>query len=118
MPDNTAATGRRVEMTAPDGTVNKIYFVGSAGNSRLAPRFAGPRSDVQWRRWQRKVMTTWTQDNTSVFYPLNPRVTETNVYDPAEIELARGSIISIMTSKWHQLRVADKTFSSMRLNGL
>ena len=28
-------------------------------------------------------MTTWTQDNTSVSYQLNPRVTETNVYDPA-----------------------------------
>ena len=27
-------------------------------------------------------MTTWTQDNTAVSYPLNPRVTETNVYDP------------------------------------
>jgi hypothetical protein len=29
------------------------------------------------------VKTTWTQDNTSVSYLLNPRVTETNTYDPA-----------------------------------
>ena len=83
MPDGTAATGKRVEVTAPDGTLNKIYFVGTTGNSSA------------WRRglpalvetysggvWQRKVMTTWTQDNTLVVYPLNPRVTETNIYDP------------------------------------
>ena len=31
MPDDTAATGKRVEITSPDGTVNKIYFVGRHG---------------------------------------------------------------------------------------
>jgi YD repeat-containing protein len=84
MPDNTAASGKRVEVTSPDGTVNKIYFVGAAGNSS-AWRRGLPALVVTYSGgdWQRKVMTTWTQDNTSVTYPLNPRVTETNIYDPS-----------------------------------
>ena len=32
---------------------------------------------------QRQAVSTWTQDNTGISYPLNPRVTETNIYDPA-----------------------------------
>jgi len=84
MPDETAASGQRVEVTSPDGTVNKIYFVGTSGNSsawrRALPALVVTESGGAW---QRKVMTTWTQDNTSVFYPLNPRVTETNIYDPS-----------------------------------
>ena len=78
-------TGTRADVTAPNGTKDELYFIDPAGTT----------SD--WRRgllslvvnydssgnWQRKVMTTWTQDNTSVAYIVNPRVTETNTYDPA-----------------------------------
>ncbi|HEY0765342.1 MAG TPA: PKD domain-containing protein, partial [Pyrinomonadaceae bacterium] len=83
MPDGTAATGKRVEVTSPDGTLNKIYFVGTAGGSS-AWRRGLPALVVTYSGgvWQRKVMTTWTQDDTGVVYPLNPRVTETNIYDP------------------------------------
>jgi YD repeat-containing protein len=84
MPDGTSATGKRVEVTSPDGTINKIYFIGTPGDSsawrRGLPALVVTESGGGW---QRKVMTTWTQDNTSVFYPLNPRVTETNIYDPS-----------------------------------
>jgi YD repeat-containing protein len=84
MPDLSAASGKRVEISSPDGTVNKIYFVGTMGDSsawrRGLPALVVTESGGAW---QRKVMTTWTQDNTSVFYPLNPRVTETNIYDPS-----------------------------------
>ncbi len=86
MPDdpNTQVSGKRVEVTAPDGTMNKIYFIGTPGNS-TAWRRGLPALVVTYSGgvWQRKVMTTWTQDNTSVFYSLNPRVLETNVYDPS-----------------------------------
>lgn len=84
MPDGSSQTGMRAEVTSPDGTLNKIYFIGTAGTSsgwrRGLPALEETHSGGQW---QRKVMTTWTQDNVSVAYPLNPRVIETNVYDPA-----------------------------------
>lgn len=52
-------------------------------------------SDLGWKRglqalvetesggqWKRKVMTTWTQDDDTSPFVINPRVLETNVYDP------------------------------------
>ena len=93
MPDATAATGKRVEVTSPDGTLNKIYFIGTTGDSS-AWRRSLPALVVTYSGgvWQRKVMTTWTQDDTGVVYPLNPRVTETNIYDP-EGNRARTRIV-------------------------
>ena len=84
MPDGTQETGKRVEVTSADGTLNKIYFIGTTGNSS-AWRRGLPALVVTYSGggWQRKVSTSWTQDNTSVSYALNPRVIETNVYDPA-----------------------------------
>ena len=83
MPDGSAQTGMRVEVTAADGTLNKIFYIGVAGTSsgwrRGLPALVETHSGGDWKR---KVMTTWTQDNTAVSYPLNPRVLETNVYDP------------------------------------
>ena len=84
MPDNTTKSGMRAEVTAPDGTVDKIYFIGTAGTTsgwqRGLPALVETYSGGVW---QRKATTTWTQDNESVSYALNPRVTETNIYDPA-----------------------------------
>jgi YD repeat-containing protein len=85
MPDGSPQSGTRAQVISPDGTSNKIYFIGTAGTSS------------GWRRslpalvntydaggvLQRQAMTTWAQDNSSISYLLNPRVTETNVYDPA-----------------------------------
>ncbi len=84
MPDGTSQTGRRVEVTSPDGTVDKIYFIGTAGNSS-AWRRGLPALVVTYSGgvWQRKVSTNWTQDDPDAIFVLNPRVTETNVYDPA-----------------------------------
>jgi YD repeat-containing protein len=84
MPEGTTETGKRVEVTSPDGTLDKIYFIGTTGNSS-AWRRGLPALVVTYSGgvWQRKISTSWTQDNTSVTYTLNPRVTETNVYDPA-----------------------------------
>ncbi len=85
MPDDSQSTsGKRTEVTLPDGTVNKIYFVDAGGGtprwSRGLPALVETSSGGTW---QRKVKTTWTQDNTTVDYPANPRVVETNIYDPS-----------------------------------
>lgn len=83
MPDGTSKSGTRAEVTSADGTVNKIYFLGTAGTSsgwrRGLPALVETYSGGNW---QRKVTTTWTQDNESVSYSSNPRITETNIYDP------------------------------------
>jgi YD repeat-containing protein len=63
-------------MTTPDGTIYKQYY--GTGWQRGLPTL----SEV-WLGQNRPKWTTyaWTQDNTSVGYEMNPRVTETNVYD-------------------------------------
>lgn len=85
MPDSSPQTGTRAQVTTPDGTSNKIYFIGTAATSsgwrRSLPALVNTYDSGS--TLQRQVMTTWTQDNTSVSYKLNPRVTETNAYDPA-----------------------------------
>jgi len=65
-------------MTAPDGTIYKEYY-GSSWQSGLTIQ-----SEV-WSGGEKKQWTTiaWTQDNTGVGYLTNPRVTETNTYDPS-----------------------------------
>ena len=84
LPDGTPQTGMRAQVTSPDGTYNQIYFPGSAGSSGW---HRGLSSLVETydsgNTRQRQSVTTWTQDNTALSYILNPRVTETNVYDPA-----------------------------------
>ncbi len=90
LPDNSLATVTRTKVTSADGTYQQIYFAGNiAGGAGSAPA---------WKRGlplltdtfesgntipQRSATTTWTQDDTSVAYQLNPRVTETNITDPA-----------------------------------
>ena len=63
-------------MTAPDGTIYREYY-GTGWQRGLTTL-----SEV-WSGGDRQKWTTmaWTQDNTSVGYEVNPRVTETNVYD-------------------------------------
>ena len=63
-------------LTAPDGTVYRVYY-GSGWQKGLTTL-----SEV-WSGGERQKWTTtsWTQDNTAVGYEMNPRVTETNVYD-------------------------------------
>jgi YD repeat-containing protein len=83
MPGGTSPVGgMRAQVTAPDGTSNKIYFLNANGWQRGLPALVdtySSGSSVPVRR----SMTTWTQDNTTVSYPLNPHVTETNIYDDA-----------------------------------
>jgi YD repeat-containing protein len=63
-------------MTAPDGTVYKEYY-GTGWQKGLTTLSEVWTGSVK-QKW---TTTAWTQDNTSVGYEMNPRVTETNVYD-------------------------------------
>src|SRR5262249_33685059 len=62
--------------TAPDGTIFKEYY-GTGWQRGLTTL-----SEI-WSGGVRQKWTTnaWTQDNTSVGYEVNPRISETNVYD-------------------------------------
>ncbi|HLG15183.1 MAG TPA: Ig-like domain-containing protein, partial [Blastocatellia bacterium] len=65
------------QITAPDGTIYKEFFFTTGWQRGLTSQ-----TEI-WSSGVRKKWTTidWTQDNTTVAYRLNPRVTETNVYD-------------------------------------
>ena len=82
----TTRTGLRAQVTAPDLTSNKIYFIdpdatATADWQRGLPALVNTYDSSG--TLQRQVKTTWTQDNTSVSFIVNPRVLETNTYDPA-----------------------------------
>jgi hypothetical protein len=76
-----AVEGDKHVLTAPDGTVYKELY-GGTGVSPVWQKGLVLESEV-WSGGVRQKLTTasWTQDNTSVVYKTNPRVTETNVYD-------------------------------------
>jgi YD repeat-containing protein len=63
-------------LTAPDSTVLKEYY--GTGWQRGLTTLSEVWSGGVRQKW---TTTAWTQDNTSVAYEVNPRVTETNVYD-------------------------------------
>src|SRR5437868_3766250 len=100
MPDGTSASGMRAQVTAPDGTFQKLYFINALPITKCpAGQICLPNTNRPslWQRGlpalvntydssavlQRQVMTNWTQDDTTVSYPLNPRVAETKIFDPA-----------------------------------
>jgi YD repeat-containing protein len=63
-------------MTAPDGTIYKQYY--GTGWQRGLTTLSEVWSGGVRQKW---TTMTWTQDNLSVGYEVNPRLTETNVYD-------------------------------------
>jgi YD repeat-containing protein len=85
MPEDPSTTvdGMRAQVTSADGTVHKIYFIGIAGQDTgwrrglpaLIDTFSGGPDAV------RRMSTTWTQDDETSTFLLNPRVKETNVRD-------------------------------------
>jgi YD repeat-containing protein len=89
MPDGSAQSGTVAQVGVklnPTTYVSydKIYFIGTQGTSSGWQRGLRALDNTYdgSNTLQRQAMTTWTQDNTSVSYPLNPRVTESNIYDP------------------------------------
>jgi YD repeat-containing protein len=84
MPDTSQHTGTFCQMQTPDGTYYNVYLHSSGwdeGMPILVNTWAN--NDQQQLVLQRTEATARTQDNTGVGYILNPRVTETNVYDPS-----------------------------------
>ena len=63
-------------LTAPDGTIYKEYY--GTGWQKGLTTLSEVWSGGVRQKW---TTTAWTQDNTSAGYEVNPRVTETNVYD-------------------------------------
>ncbi|HYE73643.1 MAG TPA: hypothetical protein VEF04_09935, partial [Blastocatellia bacterium] len=79
-PDRVNGSGERWgSFTAADGTVTKEYFASSGWQHGLTLRTENWAGSVK-KKW---TTATYTQDNTSVSYQTNPRVTETNIYDDA-----------------------------------
>lgn len=78
VPTSYAPEGNGVyRMTMPDGTVYKETY-GTGWKKGLVTQTEVLSGGVQKKRTE----TTWTQDNTALGYENNPRVTETNIYDP------------------------------------
>jgi len=75
-------------MTAPDNTVYKEFYSSSTWQRGLTTSTEIWVSSTK-QKW---TTATWTQDNTSVSYFLNPKVTETNVYDSASNRRAAASL--------------------------
>ena len=80
----TSQTGTLTQVTLPDYTYHRIYFGSVSGSPTwqnglplLTETYDAGNIKQRW------VATSWTQDDTNVAYPLNPRATETNIYDPA-----------------------------------
>lgn len=76
-----SGTGTLIQVTAPNGVISKTY-VGSAGWQEGLPiateDWANEGQGLQRKRW---TWTNYTQDDPSLLYTQNPRITETKVGD-------------------------------------
>ena len=79
-PDGSSQSGMMCQVSLPDGTSQKMYSHASGWDKGL-PLLTETYDSAP--ALQRQVMTAWTQDNTGLTVPLNPRITETNTYDTA-----------------------------------
>jgi RHS repeat-associated protein len=75
--NNSTLTGTLSQQTMPDGTIYKEYAQNSGFAAGL-PQLSEVWSGGIKKKWN---YNTWTQDNTSLTYPQNPRVMESNVKD-------------------------------------
>ena len=90
MPNSLSGTKTRVSVytkdhpggsIVPDGVISNIYYRASGWNEGIpiaTQDCIGSCSGSNIKRW---TSTAWTQDNESLSYMLNPRVTETKVGD-------------------------------------
>lgn len=84
------------QVTAPDGTIYKEYFATSGWQRGLTTQAEVYSSDAPPPSTpKKKTIITWTQDNTGISYFLNPRVTETNIYD--DVNNRRRATTSYLT---------------------
>lgn len=85
MPDNSQQTGTRGQVTFPDNTYHKFHFEGVAGTTSGWRRGLTTLIDTydSLNTLRKRTVTAWTQDNVNASYIVNPRLTETNIYDTA-----------------------------------
>jgi RHS repeat-associated protein len=76
---STSGDGSWTQVTTPDGTTYKEFFHTSGWQSGLTHTTEVWVGGVK-KKW---TTTSYTQDDESLTYQKNPRVTETNVYDEA-----------------------------------
>ncbi|MGH9944577.1 MAG: RHS repeat domain-containing protein, partial [Pyrinomonadaceae bacterium] len=80
--DGSQHTGTLTQVTAPDGTVFRQYAKATGwqnGLPMLSETWVGPLDNsANRKKW---TATVWTQDDTNLSYPLNPRPTELTVGD-------------------------------------
>lgn len=74
---SVAADNSWSQETTPDGIIHKEFFATSGWGTGLTTATETWSSGVK-KKW---TTTFWTQDDTTLSYQKNPRVTETNVYD-------------------------------------
>jgi YD repeat-containing protein len=78
---STAADGSSAQVTMADNNIYKeLYATGATNWQRGLVTGTENWSGGVKKKW---TMTAWTQDDTIVSYPLNPRPTEINIYDEA-----------------------------------
>ena len=88
MPDGTSQSGTVAQVTSVDGSFVKTYFAGQIGTGNgwqrglvsLVENYGRSKPNDPIIK-QKSVATKWTQDDTNVSYPLNPRVDESSTYD-------------------------------------
>jgi len=86
VPGQSPQSATVVQITNADQTFGKIYYLGTSGTDsgwRVGLPFLVESYDVGGSIPQRQVVTTWTQDDETSLFVINPRVSETNVYDPS-----------------------------------
>jgi YD repeat-containing protein len=84
VPGQSPQSATVVQITNPDQTFDRIYFLGTSGTDsgwRVGLPFLVESYDIGGSIPQRQVVTTWTQDDETSLFVINPRVSETNVYD-------------------------------------
>lgn len=79
-------SGTLARRTEPDGVIYKEYSHASGWDKGL-PRLTEIWSGDARRKW---TSVDWTQDDEALPYEQNPRVSETNVYDPDEAGAVRN----------------------------
>ncbi|HKU77569.1 MAG TPA: PKD domain-containing protein [Pyrinomonadaceae bacterium] len=84
VPNQNPQAAKFVQVTNPDQTFTRIYFLGTAGSPsgwRVGLPYLVDSYDAGGTTPQRQVETAWTQDDESKSFIVNPRVLETNIYD-------------------------------------
>jgi YD repeat-containing protein len=103
-----ATEGDKQTATMPDGTVEKVQYGttgwprGLALGTETWGTVNGTNGTFGERRW---TSTTWTQDDTTISYPANPRVTESAVSDSGN---SRRTVVEYLTAQESAFRLPKK----------